>query len=411
MEFEDLIGRWSFNWGVMDVLIGGKSAIDLEELRFNDWEEATAFIRHYGYDPDNSRDARRIHAMIIESIDFIARYLIPEKWSQGLKPPEKLLVIDDVRDLLLISSRRSKENRWEQAWACGILRVMHTIAHMDSLSRFVDLDDAREQIMDRFRRHVFRNEKDELHFGVPGNSVPVDRVEWKHSKSRDSIILKLLHKKANVAETIYDLIGVRIVTEKLADVMMILKFLRDFHLITFTNCNPSRSRNNLIDVDNFKHNISTLTDLLVQKNLQGDEFLKMVHRVTLPLTKSSSSSNPHSSRSYRSVQLTCRHFIRFVNPFMKWRERLEQKLLSDNLDEKVQKRITDLLFLSKNPMYEWEGNHMMGFFPFELHVLDAESYDQNTLGDANHNLYKRSQLRAARRRVLAQVLSLKPPVK
>ena len=96
---------------------------------------------------------------------------------------------------------------------------------------------------------------------------------------------------------------------------------------------------------------------------------------------------------------------------MKWRERLEQKLLSDNLDEKVQKRITDLLFLSKNPMYEWEGNHMMGFFPFELHVLDAESYDQNTLGDANHNLYKRSQLRAARRRVLAQVLSLKPPVK
>ena len=169
---------WDFNWGAMDVLIGGKSSIDLEKLKFKNWQDATEFIKHYGYDPDEEVDARKIHSVIIESWNFIERYLIPKEWNKGIQPPDDLLSFSDVRNIILAASDRRPEQSRKQAWACAVLRVMHTIAHIDGVQRYADFSIARDQIMSRFQKFIFRDNEGELQLGVPGQSVPIARIEW-----------------------------------------------------------------------------------------------------------------------------------------------------------------------------------------------------------------------------------------
>ena len=59
MTKEELANLWQFPWPVMDVLIGGKSSIDLTELKIQSNAEASSFLRSYGYDPETPADIER----------------------------------------------------------------------------------------------------------------------------------------------------------------------------------------------------------------------------------------------------------------------------------------------------------------------------------------------------------------
>jgi hypothetical protein len=50
----------------------------------------------------------------------------------------------------------------------------------------------------------------------------------------ENIILKLLQKPGNIAENIYDVIGVRFVTQRLCDVMLVVKALQELFVISDT---------------------------------------------------------------------------------------------------------------------------------------------------------------------------------
>lgn len=407
-DVQRLLERWSFNWGVMEVFIGGKSAIDLTDIQVRDWQDASHFLKYYGYDPDEPKDARKIHAVIVEALSFIERFLMPAEWEAGCRPPDDLLYASDARTILLCAADTSEANRVNQAWACGLLRVMHTIAHIEGVYRLTDIDEAREQIMSRFRMCLFRNDQGTLCLGDHGNHIELAKVEWKNNKSRESIILKLLHKRANVAETIYDLLGIRIVTKHLGDVMLALKILQDFHLVSYPNCNPGRSRNSLIDLDQFRYNVDVWTRLLRDGRMTPEEFQKHLEGISEQLVApvTPDISNPHSGRNYRSVQLTCRQLIRARHPQIKWRDRLKASLDSPAVGPESKKILQDVLLFSScwGEMEAYEDTS--GFFPFEVHVLDDESYVHNAEGDASHDRYKRSQIKATRKRVLHRVLAL-----
>ncbi len=400
---DDLLKVWSFNWGIMDVLIGGKSSIDLQELKVRSWQDATEFLRYYGYDPDVPADAQKIHMVICEAWNFIEQYLMPFEWSRGKQPPSHLLYTHDARDIILAASDLRPEVATTQAWACAVLRVMHTIAHIDGVTKYADIEAARTQVMNRFLKFVFRDQDGKLRFGDRQTSVVLDRIEWKLRKSRESIILKLLHKKANVAETIYDLLGIRIITKKLADVMVVVKFLRDFHIVTFPNCNPSRARNSLIDVESFKHNVDMLREMLEDGRIKPQEFTNILQGLTKPLAVVNSAANPHTAKGYRAVQLTCRQLIRYPNPALRWQEKLRRYLSDKAVSEQAQQICAEILQLAAT---ESQDEYQEGFFPFELQVMDEASAAQNAMGEASHDRYKQSQVKAARRRVLNRVLSL-----
>ena len=399
-EIEELLERWCFDWGVMDVMIAGKSSIDLAVMMITDWDDATQFLRSYGYDPDYPQHARFIHATIVEALHFFEKHLMPAEWQAGRGPSEEVLAVDDARHFLLWASEKPTKNRLRQAWACALLRVLHTIAHIEGVYRLVDLTAARDQIMRKFREHVFRDGKGQLVFGRGDHTVALHAIEWKHAKSRESIILKLLHKRANVAETIYDLLGIRIVTERLADVMLVVKYLREFYLITFPNCNPSRARNSLVDLEHFHKVVERLRERLAAGKLAPQDFVKKLEQAVQPMTarQRAKQANPHSGLGYRSIQLTCREMIHAPNPLHRWRQELKARAHSE----------TALGFSDLVSAWGGDEPQMSSFFPFEVHVLDRVTYVKNQMGSASHDRYKQSQIKAARRRVLQRILTLKP---
>lgn len=406
-ENNEILADWNLNWGAMDVLIGGKSAIDLPELGVKDFEDSTEFLRYYGYDPEKTSEARHIHAVLLEAWHFISRYLMPEEWARGIRPPDDLLFAHDARPILLGATDSNPANRMRQAWCCSVLRVMHTIAHIEGVTRLIDIDVAREQIMSRFRQHIFYDERGQLRLGIPQQSIPLAAVEWKNNKSRESIILKLLHKKANVAENIYDFLGVRFITQKLSDVMRVAKFLRDFHMVSFPNCNPSRARNSLIDVDTFRKQLKLASKALSSGKINAAQFLQQVDAAAQYLDKEArEGANPHSGRDYRAVQLTGRQLIRVPSPFFEWQRKCEALQLHEGLSDSQREILDDILFMAKSWQIDDEANEYVGFFPFEVHILDQEAAEKNKEGDASHDRYKRSQVRAARRRILSRVLAL-----
>lgn len=408
---EDHLKKWDFNWPVMQVLIGGRSAVDLTALRIKDEREAQEFILRYGFDPNYALDRRKMHSVIVEALSFIERYLIPQKWKQGLKPPEEILHCNDVVELLLKASPIVNKNKLSRAWACSVLRLMHTIAHIEGTDRLVDIDSARRQILIKFHESVWTADDGRIYLGYGDEKLELSHIEYKKSKSRQSIILKLLHKPANVAETIYDLLGVRIVTKKLTDVMLVVKYLRDQYLVTFANCNPTRARNSLIDTEQFRNNIDLLKSMVDQKKLAASEFEKLLESMTTPIARYKvNSSNPHSSAQYRAIQLTCRQLVRMSNPTGSWSHKIETAIGTGKLESsQTIASLKEIVHFTK----EWQGerfDEVSTFFPFEVQIMDEDSYKKSRTGDAAHDRYKQLQVRTAKRRVLNEVLKLEKSV-
>lgn len=405
LSTSQLANDWDIPWSIMDVLIGGKSSIDLSHLYVNSRKEADSFLKSYGYDIQRKDDQRFLHGVIIESLNFIERNLMPKEWKAGKKPPKEIRLCNDPCDLVQWASNLNPDFRYHRAWACAVLRVGHTICHLESTNQATPFDDARAQIMGRFEEFLYRDPPGEnLWLGSKNERIELDKVEWKIEKSRESLILKLLHKPGNVAETIYDLFGIRIVTKRLCDVMMAVKFLRQFHMITFANCHPQRARNSLIDVERFRGHLDSLRQLLSNQAITTEDFNLMLDKLTLPLSKTRS-SNPHSSGNYKSIQLTCRQLIRSKNPAFTWTEKLKKVLEEPGLNDKRKQILRNLLLTVDS----WESTdnqkESAAFYPFEVQIMDKESYDHNTHGAAAHDRYKKLQVRTARRRVLSEVLA------
>jgi uncharacterized protein (TIGR04562 family) len=408
MDKLQLADMWKFPWPVMDVLIGGNSSIDLPELKVNTWEEATDFLRCYGYDPEVADDARTLHCVVVEALAFIERKLVtPREWTRGIRPPDDILLCDDVRHLLMWAGSVTPTDRLKRAWACAVLRVMHTIAHIEGVNRYVSASAARQQIMARFQRFIWRDEQRAMWFGDADHKIRLERVEWKEQKTRNSIILKLLHKKDNVAETIFDYLGIRIVTKRLCDVMMAVKFLRMFHIVSYPNAIPARARNNLIDVQRFRSQVETLRDMLTAGSIAPDEFETMVARLSAEqLDPSAAQNNPHSSASYRSIQLTGRQLVSIPNEHLTWLDKLNREIVTHELPPVTQTVLREMNNLVSGWHSVHENRQVSAFFPYEVQIMDHESYQQATSGEANHGRYKQSQVRAARKRVLHKVLEL-----
>jgi uncharacterized protein (TIGR04562 family) len=318
------------------------------------------------------------------------------------------LICHDPRELLMLASSKGPAERLQRAWACAVLRVIHTIAHIEGVNRYVSVEVAREQVMGRIQSFIHRDQEKRLWLGQGADRVELEKVEWKHRKSRTSIILKLLHKRDNVAETLYDYLGVRFVTKHLSDVMLVVKCLWRFHMVSYPNCYPSRSRNNLIETERFKTQIETLRDMLTAGAISPEEFESMVVRVTAPSLQAVS-TNPHSAQSYRSIQITGRQLIRLKNPQFSWLDKMKSRLRNSapvDLAMPGRAQLAELTQLIEG-WHSVEGDlEIRAFFPFEVQIIDSDSFSKIVSGDATHDRYKLSQIRAARKRILNKVLEL-----
>src|SRR5690242_11629872 len=72
---QEIARAWDLPWHEMEVLIGGKSSVDLPRMRVKTWQDAGAFLLNYGFDPDHPDQQRMMHAVFVEGLNFIERFL------------------------------------------------------------------------------------------------------------------------------------------------------------------------------------------------------------------------------------------------------------------------------------------------------------------------------------------------
>jgi uncharacterized protein (TIGR04562 family) len=396
--------RNDYRWDVLDIIVSGKSSLDSSEgFSISSYEDADRFLLSYGFDLSNPIEAAEAFGHFHEAMNFIRRYFLAPENSEGLKIeiPRKILELTDIRELFLAASGAAPGQQMDTAgiylknWACSILKVMHTIAHIDQDLRVGYFAEIQKQILDRFYKLIQRDEDGALYFGTGLDDfarVPLVEFQTKPKKSRDSILLKLLHKPENVAEDIFDRVGIRFVTPRPIDALRIVKYLKDQMIVMPPNIKPSRSRNTLIDLEVFKRKLEIAFEKLEAGRLNEEEFRLEVAEAAQP--PASTSGNPHSSEFYRSIQFTCRQLIKLQNPLYDDLKDLKSQVKTDETGSEEIRRLIDridLKHLQKEVRF---------FYPYEVQVLDIESHEQNERGRSAHSEYKKAQLQTAMRRVM-----------
>ena len=121
-----------FPYELFNVVFSQTSFVDIKRLNVHDSQNALSYIKNYGYDISNPSMKQKVQAILTESKNFIQSYLLedPEGKDPALVMPPEILFNDNILDFLIMASE--KEKSLFQTWACAVLRVAHTITHVEN---------------------------------------------------------------------------------------------------------------------------------------------------------------------------------------------------------------------------------------------------------------------------------------
>jgi uncharacterized protein (TIGR04562 family) len=402
MDRPDYLNKYTVNWETFDVMVGGKSSLDVDTYlgEFTDKEDADSFLNGYGFDPEDPIQSAEIFGNFQEALQFIKRYFLKEGNEDGLNYviPSSLYTVSNISELLLMSTRFDpKLHTTEDAiWAGMVLKVMHTILHTDKDLRYQYFSQIQQQIFDRFYKFVKR-EGENLYLESDTDPKKVELLDFqtKAKKHRDSIIIKLLHKKNNVAEELFDRVGVRFITKDKFDSLRVLKFLYKNYIVIANNIKPSRSHNSLVDLKTFKHEYMNVVKNSIKNKWKEDKFLEEVKKAANDSPIINVGENQHSSMNYQAMHFTCRQLIKYKNPFLEHflRARSIARDQEGALSEAVLK--LDVSSVAKDIRF---------FYPFEVQITDEDGHKINTEGEASHLEYKKSQVESAMNRLFRPLI-------
>ncbi|MBP9673828.1 MAG: TIGR04552 family protein [Bacteriovoracaceae bacterium] len=411
MERPHYFSKYIFDWEMLDVLLEGKSTIDASSYlgRFKSAEEVEQFVAGYGFNLGDPIIAGEFFGNFQEAVQFIKRYFLKEgnpEEGLDLTFPISIFKIRDIKELFLMASGYSgKVTPEESLWATIVLKVMHTVTHADKDLRHRYFSTIQQQIFDGFYKFLLRDENGNLFFGKkeqPADWIPIADFQTKPKKSRDSIILKLLHKVENVAEELFDRIGLRIVTHNRLDCLRVIQFLCENYTIIPQNIKPSRSHNSYINLVDFRRKHHQVYKQSLRNNWNEKTFIENLEKELLASKKKvDKKENEHSLKYYESMHFTCRQLINYRNPFMAEfnqlrRMAIDEKNPTNPLIQKILSLDTSLI-----------TNEVRFFYPFEVQVTDKFSHEKNTQGQASHKQYKKNQGRKAMKRLFLPLLNYK----
>ena len=198
------------------------------------------------------------------------------------------------------------------------MKVVHTILHVDKDLRSNYFKIIQTQIFDKFYRYMNRDSSNKLFLGVSGNcEIPLIEFDTKSKKTRDSVILKLLHKAENVAEELFDRVGVRFVTNSKIDCLKIINFLITQNVIIPQNIKPSRSNNSMVDLKNFSNRFPSIVELAKKNNLREDRFSDALEReLDEELSQGGASENTSQFGFLSSDTIYLQAVVRYEDPFV-----------------------------------------------------------------------------------------------
>lgn len=382
--------RLDFEWPSFRVALEGRSYLDVPKLALENKNDAKLFLKSYGYDIDDPLIREEIWRIYFESLSFIKNHLL----DPGEKIPTEFFMRGNHSEILRLLTEASKRSSDRGRWACSILRVMHIVSHLDNDVRIENFGHAREQIFTSMDSHITSVGGRRWRFGGKEMGIPLVRYIKKERKERPSILMKLLSRPTNVVEEIYDSLGFRFVTETRFDAYRLIHQLFRSGAVSPANIQPGRSVNTLIPLDIFKQTIDETRELLDRGELGPKTLAKALKKIEdETLVSWSLVRNPNTSRWYRAIQFTCRHLVVAPDPTYRFWSEIKPEL------EKAKNAAT---LLKKIPITLRERRTF--YYPYEIQILDKDSYVESIGGRSRHREYKAKQRLMARNRVLRDLI-------
>lgn len=337
--------------------------MDVPKLNIQSLDEAKAFARAYGFDPDNEKDSHRLWKYHRRAVTFIQTELLEEDehFPESLSDPNQL---KDLNYLLIYASTHDRRELSLQRWACATLKVMHVMVHLDN-DLFTHYNtEIQDQILKPYQNMIFKDPTSGTFLGSPNDPerVALKKFVIKPFKTSKSSVTKLLAKPEEVAFSLLDKMGVRFVTKHLFDVFRVLRFLLDQHLVSFPHVISDQSNNTLYPMNLFYEVLEGLTKEQDLTSAELDELLAAKMTEAQERGEYRQKLNAFSSKDYKFIKFITRSLVRV-------------------------------------PLGE-DGGEFTFFYPYEVQIVDYETYLKNLSGTASHEEYKLRQKRRARLRVL-----------
>jgi uncharacterized protein (TIGR04562 family) len=350
---------------LMKTIVGGYSTLDVPRLDFDSLEEAGDFLKIYGYDLGRPDEVEAVWGIFEQALEMMQKYLLEE----NEKLPDVLLTrnkVEDIRRLLLYASTKDHAQNSIQSWSCAILRVMHCIAHVENDLFFNYTSEIQTQIFEPIQSRLESPADGGLFLGKNEDidQVPLLKFETKAFKEKHSMVIKTLSKPETVAIDIFDKMGVRFVTGNIFDAFRVIRYLKAKNVICFANVMPHQSKNTLYPSNLFLETVEELANS--KKNYTSDEVekkLKEVMESSGDRAQYREKFNPFSDNTYKVVKFICRHLVKIKT----------------------------------------ENGLIRFFYPYEIQIMDYQTYISNLAGTASHGEYKRRQRKAARDRMMGEI--------
>ena len=361
------MAQWNFDYdaSVLKTMVGGDSSLDSPRLFVENFEEAYAFLKSYGFDLHDPKQEKRTWYYHMRALAFLREKILEkgEEIPEIISDPKQL---KDVRNLLVWASQKEPSDL--SRWSCAVLRVAHVFVHSENDLFSFFAEEVQNQILSPIQACVV-HEPDRIFLRHPfsADEIKLKLFEVKPFKTSSSEVLKMLAKPEVVALKVLDKIGLRFVTENLFDAFQVALFLADRHLVNFAHVIPDQSSNNLYPLPLFLETLKELCDLQDQGNPVN--FATMNNRLMERWLDRSSSDglvrkeNSFSDSEYRFIKFICRKLITIKKP-------------------------------SSNDVFSF-------FYPFEVQIMDEASHLRNQSGASSHLRYKERQRKAARMRLFS----------
>lgn len=389
----DLNSNFEFPWPSVNVVLEGGSILDVPRLEVKTIEEATEFVKAYGFDVNDPDDLALVWRFFNDAVQFIEKTLAcPDrpKIPDHLRSEKAIL---DIRRLFVMASEKKQSE--DQIYACAILRVMHVMIHLTYDPRLKFFHPMQTQVLNRLDKYIYVDPSNgATYLGREDDEKRIKLLFFKKKERKDPNreIIKLLHKSDSAVEEIYDRVGLRLVTETKLDAIRAVRVLLEKNIISLPNVRPGRSRNRLVDLKRLQFELDRIETHINKKSERAPYIDKLIKRLEKRIgygRMGRSFLNPHTSDHYKAIQFTCRELVKVRNP----QHRIYSQLASQASNLSGGNQLLNELFPTIPPAFEY------GFFPYEIQIMDVKAYADSIFGKSNHEEYRRKQLNAARQRV------------
>ena len=388
--------KWRIPWEKFETVLGLKTHYDLRQLNLYTTEDAINFSKNCGFDVKNAQHLKEFERFLGEALFFIRHQLMTEEERLLYPIPEIWQKQPDPIALLLTASERSPRRRYIRLLACALLKVIHVIANAEYSGKLVELENAKEDIFSKINKLLKEKSTLILHPKQKTEPIRLAQVDWKESKSRQSLLMKLILKPDSVLDEVFDYLGVRFVVYDLNDIPKLLKILIESDIIIPHQVVNIRTKNTILEIPHTKRVLQFCQELLSSAIINENEFEMMCRNIDWSLRQAPQEikrANLFSNEHYRSLQITVRHLFRIPNQAFQILESFANQLRKYRVKDRYEPWIENMIPPS-----------LARYIPIEIQIMDQESYQTAQFGQASHEQYKRLQLEHVRKKILGSLI-------